>query len=88
MKIKEGFLLREVDNTSIVVAVGAAAAEFSGLITLNQTGAFLWRCLEEGATEEGLVEKLLSAYEIDAERARRDVKEFVKNAEEAGLLED
>lgn len=88
MKPKEGFLLREVDNTSIVVATGAAATEFSGLITLNQTGTFLWRCLENGATEDELVTKLLAEYEIDEACARRDVQAFVKSAKDAGLLED
>ncbi len=88
MKPKDGFLLREVDGTSIVVATGDAATEFSGLITLNQTGTLLWRCLEQGATEDEMVAKLLEEYEIDEDCARRDVKAFVTRAKDAGLLED
>jgi len=88
MKIKDGFLLREVDGTSIVVATGDAATEFSGLITLNQTGTLLWRCLEQDATEDDMVAKLLGKYDIDEESARRDVKAFVARAKDAGLLEE
>ena len=88
MKPKAGLLLREIDNTSIVVATGAVISEFSGLITLNQTGTFLWRCLEKGATEDDLVQSLISEYEISEEIARSDVRAFIARAEEAGLLED
>ena len=88
MKPKDGFLLREVDGTSIVVATGDAATEFSGLITLNQTGTLIWKCLETGATEDDMVAKLISEYDIDEESARRDVKAFVTRALDAGLLEE
>ena len=88
MRPKEGFLLRELDGTAIVVATGSALTEFSGLITLNATGTFLWKRLEQGATEEDLVAVLLGEYEIGEEIARRDVKAFIKRAADAGLLED
>lgn len=88
MKPKEGFLLREVGDTSIVVATGTAATEFSGLITLNQTGTFLWRCLEKGVTEDELVTALTNEYEINEDIARRDVQAFIHRAKDAGLLDD
>jgi len=88
MKPKDGFLLRELDGTSIVVATGAALTEFSGLITLNATGTFLWKRLEQGATEEDLVAALIGEYEIGEEIARRDVAAFIARANDAGLLEE
>ena len=88
MKPKSGFLLRELDGTAIVVATGDAMGAFSGLITLNQTGTFLWRRLEQGATEEDLVSALLAEYEISEEIARKDVQAFLARANDAGLLED
>ena len=50
MKIKDGFILREVAGSFVVVAVGKRAGEFNGVINLNQTSAFMWRMLEKGAT--------------------------------------
>lgn len=88
MKPKEGFLLRELDGTAIVVATGTALTEFSGLITLNQTGTFLWKRLEQGATEEDLVAALLAEYEIGEDIAHKDVQAFIARAKDAGLLED
>ena len=88
MKPKAGLLLREIDGTSIVVATGDAMNSFSGLITLNRTGTFLWRCLENGATEDELVASLLEEYKIDEALARKDVQAFVARAKDAELLEE
>ncbi len=86
MKIKDGFILREVAGSYLVVAVGAAVKQFNGMINLNETGAFLWRILEKGATEEEAVAELLKEYDVDEETAKADVKAFVTKLTEAGLL--
>ena len=41
MKVKDGFVLRAIAGSNIVVPVGAATAQFNGMITLNDSGAFL-----------------------------------------------
>ena len=87
MKIKDGFILREVAGNYIVVAVGDAVKNFNGIINLNETGAFLWKRLEEGATEEQLKESLLNEYEVDDEIAERDIKAFINKLAEKGLLD-
>lgn len=86
MKIKEGYILREVAGNFIVVAVGDAALDFNGVITLNETGALLWKALENGATESGLLEELKKEYEIDDETAKKDVLAFLGKLKEAELL--
>lgn len=86
MKIKQGFILREVAGNCIVVAVGSAVKEFNGVINLNETGAFLWKKLQDGADEEGLVQALLGEYEVEEDLARKDVKAFVEKLQGAKLL--
>ena len=51
--------MREVAQSHVVVPTGKAALDFSGMMTLNETGAFLWRQLEAGTTEPELVAALL-----------------------------
>lgn len=87
MKIKQGYILREVAGNYIVVAVGEAVKNFNGIINLNDTGAFLWKILQEGATEEQLKESLLNEYEVDDEIAERDIKAFINKLTEKGLLD-
>lgn len=86
MKIKSGFILREVAGNFIVVSVGERVKEFNGVITLNETGVLLWKKLETGATEQELVFALLNEYEVDEATAKSDVAEFVNKLKTAGLL--
>ena len=52
MKIKEGFVVREIAGQSVVIAVGAASKIFNGIIKLNETGKIIWTKLSEGAGKE------------------------------------
>ena len=87
MKIKNGFLLREVAGSFVVVAVGDAVKHFNGIINLNETSAFLWRNIEKGLDEQGLVDALVTTYEVDKEIATSDVRSFITKLTEAGLVE-
>ncbi len=86
MKIKEGFVLREVSGNFIVVAVGEGIKTFNGMIQLNETSAFLWKMLEKGAEESQLVEAMLNEYAVTREIAEKDVKEFIESLREANLI--
>lgn len=86
MQIKEGYLLREVAGNYVVVAVGDAVKNFNGIISLNESAAFLWNLMSEDVTEEQLTEKLLNEYEVDEETAKKDVKAFIKKLTDARLL--
>ena len=56
-------------------------------MTLNETGAFLWRLLQQETDEDALVRALMEQYEVDQATARADVAEFVDSVREAGALE-
>ena len=86
MKIKEGYILREVAGNYLVVAIGEASLDFNGVITLNETGAYLWNRLSEEATEEELISSMTEEYEIDESVAKSDVLAFVGKLKEAELL--
>ena len=88
MKIKDGYLLRTVAGSNIVVPIGEGAIDFSGVITLNEVGAFLWRVLEDGADKAALLKKLTDEYEVDDATASADIDAFVARLQEASLLDD
>ena len=86
MKIAEGFILKNIAGTNIIVPVGANSLTFKAIITLNESGTFLWQQLAQERTEEELISALLSEYDVDIETAKSDVTEFVQKLAEAGLL--
>ena len=88
MKIKEGFLLRTLGDSHVVVPVGQAAIDLRGMITLNGTGAFLWQALETAQTEQSLIEALTATYDVDADRATQDVKAFTDLLKTHNLIDE
>ena len=86
MKVKDGYMLREVAGNSVVVAVGQASLDFNGLITLNSSGTMLWRLLEVGVTEAAMVAALVDEYEVDPTRAQKDIEAFINKLKGANLL--
>jgi hypothetical protein len=85
MKLKDGFMLREIAGTWIVVPIGQRVVEFNGLMTLSESGAFLWKKLEKGADKEELIDAVLAEYDIDRNTADGDVAEFIALISEKGL---
>ncbi len=89
MKVKNGFILRKVSDTYVVVATGEAAKEFNGMITLNETGAFLWEKLAEGCKDiSELTAKLLDEYDVPEDVATKDVAAFIARIRDAQLIEE
>lgn len=88
MKLKPNFILRQVADSWLVVAVGQASVDFNGLLTLNETGALLWKALERGADLEGLTAALTEEYEVSPRQARADAGEFLDSLRQAGCLEE
>ncbi len=88
MKTKKGFMLRKVGGMNVVVAVGKASEDFNGMITLNETGAFLWEELSKGTDYDALLKKMLSEYDTDEPTARAGIDGFLKTAREAGLIDE
>lgn len=88
MKIKEGFVLGDVAESYVVIPVGDEAADFRGIITLNDTGAFLWERMQKECTKEELVKELLLEYEVSEEGALRGVEKFLDYLREYQFLEE
>ena len=86
MKLKEGFVIRKVADTYVVVAVGAEAKKHNVMITLNETGALLWEKLSEGADKNDLVNAILEVYDIDEATANTDVENFLEKVNAEGLI--
>ena len=77
MKRNPNFLLRRVADSVVVVPVGAATAAFPGMITLNDTGAYLRELLEQEQTVETLTVAMTDRYDVEQDLARKDVEAFV-----------
>ena len=88
MKIKNGFVLREMCGEHIVAAEGLENINFNKLISLNSTAAFLWKNLEgKDFTEKEMAALLVAEYGIDMELATKDSDNLCKIWKETGIVE-
>lgn len=87
MKVKNGFVLRQVVGSWMIVPIGEQAAAINGIISLNETAAAIWKCLEKGSTLENIVETLCNEFEVEKEEAEEAVNEFIAELKEKDILE-
>ena len=85
MKLKEGFLLRQVAGQTVVLPT-SAELDLNMMITLNDTGRFLWELLAKGAERDDLVKELLGEYDVAQETAEKSVDAFVARLKELDFL--
>lgn len=87
MKIKEGFVIREIAGESIVFALGEASKSFNGMIRLNESAKMLWKLLEQGCQKENLICAMLEQYDVEREIAEHDVDRLIETLKGANILE-
>ena len=88
MKVSKDLIMREIAGEHILVPVGAAAAKFNGLITMNEAGRFIFGLLSEERTLPELAELVTAEYDVDYDTALRDAEEFVQQLRDVGALEE
>lgn len=87
MKIKDGFMLRQIVDVWVVVPLGERVVDFNGMLKVSDSGALLWKKLADtGASREELLADLLAGYEVDVATATRDMDEFLNALRQAELL--
>jgi hypothetical protein len=89
MKIKNGFVLREVCGEKVIVGEGLDAINFGKLLALNETAAWLWKKAKEMGdfSVETLAAELCEEYEVSAADAQADVAAMIDEWQRVGVVE-
>jgi len=87
MKLKDGFVLREVGGQTVVLPSGGDL-NLNMMITLNATGKYLWEQLQQEVSDHELTERLQKTYNIDEATAAKAVDIFVADLNAHGFLQD
>lgn len=90
MKTKKGFNIRNVCGENIIVAEGKENIDFSNIISMNESSAYLWKKAQEqeSFTVEDLAKWLTEEYDIDKETATKDSKTVSGQWIKAGICEE
>lgn len=88
MKLKSGFVLREVCGEQVIVGEGLDAINFGKLLSLNETAAWLWKqakAMGDFSVEE-LAAKLCEEYDVSADDAKADVAAMIDEWQHVGVV--
>ena len=89
MKIKDGFYMTEIGSDYVIIAGTPEAKKlFDGMLRLNETGAFLWKKLIDGATEGELADALAAEYGVSREVSEKDTADFLGVIRSVGFIEE
>lgn len=88
MKRSSGFLMRQVAGRYVLAPVGETVKIFSGMITMNATGKFLWDLMEQDQTVDSLAQALVDTYSVEFEKAKEDVIKFLDPLKPVGAVID
>jgi hypothetical protein len=89
MKIKKGFVLRDVCGEQVIMGEGLGALDFGRLLRLNETAAWLWQqaCAQGEFTVESLANALCEEYDVSLDDALKDVASIVDEWKKVNVLE-
>ena len=87
MKLKYDFVVNEVADKMVAVAVGDGLNEFNGFIKMNDVGAEIFEILKNDVTIDEIIKLMLEKHpESNLEEATEVVTEFVGKLQEAGVI--
>ncbi|MBP8756938.1 MAG: PqqD family protein [Prevotella sp.] len=88
MKTKIGFNLRQICGENVIIAEGEENIDFSNIISMNESSAYLWKKIQDKEfSEDDLVKLLIEEYEVDEVTAKSDISSLVKSWLNAGIIE-
>lgn len=86
MEFKKEFILREIVGEAVLIPTGATAAQFNGLMSVNELGKFIWENYEKVSNEDELLKFVLDEYEVDEDVAKTDLNEFLNVLKENEII--
>ena len=88
MKIHEGMVLRSLAGCFIVTGDGRSPVDFSKVISLNETAAYLWgEVKDKEFSVDDLAALLTARYDVDEQTAKADAQKLADTWRDADLLE-
>ena len=87
MKLKYDFVVNQVAEQYVAVAVGAGLEDFNGFIKMNDVGAQIFELLKNEITLDEIITEMLKKYpDATEEEARETITEFTDKLIAQGVV--
>lgn len=86
MRLKGEFVVRRVADKNVAIPIDSVSSGFNAMLTLNESGAFIFEYLKEDTDLEKLVSAFLDEYDATREQAENTIKKFIERLKEQNLI--
>ena len=76
MRQKKGLITEQIADEIMVVPIEGKLVDTA--LSLNESGGFVWKLLEQDRTREELTESVIARYGISREQAEEDMTAFLE----------
>ena len=88
MKLKYQFVVNQVAEQYVAVAVGSGLEEFNGFIKMNDVGAEIFELLKNDITLDEIIAQMLKKYpDATEDEARETITQFTDKLIAQGVVE-
>ena len=77
---------RDVAGEEIIVPIKGHVGDLEGVFTLNEVGSMIWQLMDGQTTVGELMEAVRNEYDVEAPEAEKDLLDFLRSLEDAGLI--
>lgn len=85
-EIKKKVILREIAGETMLIPVEETVGEYNGIFTLSPAGALIFKSIQDGKDEDGIIEAVCDAFEVDRAEAESDTFEFLDALRKFGII--
>jgi len=78
---------RRIAGETLIVPVRGKVGDLASIYSFNASGTLLWDALAHPQNLAGLIEAMLCEYAVEREQAEQDVKQFLNDTVNVGLVE-
>ena len=83
---EKDLVTRDIAGENIIVPIKGHVGDLEGIFTLNEVGAMIWQLMDGQTTGRQLAEAVRDEYNVEATEAEKDVVDFLRSLEDAGLI--
>jgi hypothetical protein len=84
---KKGLVTRTIAGEAIIVPVCDGVGDMDSVFTLNGPGTAIWDRIDGSLGVDAIAAALAAEYDVESDRARGDVEEFLDALLEKGLID-
>ena len=88
MRLNDNYIMAELGEDGVLVPIGEMAANFRGILRLNETAVFVVNRLMQDTTTEQIVDALCEEYEAERSAVETDVNKVLAKLCELGAIQE